>query len=423
MNNMGFKNSRRYFVVLFGAFLLLFANMGLSLSGIPLFYRPVPEALGFTQTAFNATQTVSGLVGMVITPFAGVFIQKHFRKNQLLMLIAAVLTFLAFLAMSCATRLWEFYIACGVRGVTGVFIGGIAITMMVNNWFLEKRAMAISAAYVGTSLGGIFYTKLLAWAITEHGWQAGYLWAGIICAVLSLIAIALCTPEPGMVGAVPYGFSDIEKKPEEEKRALWGMKYKTALRSPIFWLFCFGILLGGMVAMTTQQLAVTSLQTDGGLTTEQAASVFSVYLLILCFAKLLLGLLFDKFGNKVGNLYIGVLITITTLMLASLSKFPALAYPMAVVFGLSNMLGTIGTPMMTSGLFGVREYASIYALITFCSSIGSSVGPLFMGGVFDRTGNYSLGWFVFAAASAVSTAILSFCISRRKFFEKKYPEG
>ena len=138
MHNMGFKNSRRSFVVLFGAFLLLFANMGLSLSGIPLFYRPVPEALGFTQTAFNATQTVSGLVGMVITPFAGVFIQKHFRKNQLLMLIAAVLTFLAFLAMSCATRLWEFYIASGVRGVTGVFIGGIAITMMVNNCFLKS---------------------------------------------------------------------------------------------------------------------------------------------------------------------------------------------------------------------------------------------------------------------------------------------
>jgi len=411
------------FVVLAGAFLLLFANMGLSLSGMPLFYIPVPADLGFSQSAFSVYQTIASIVGMVLTPFAGVFIQKFWRKNQLLMLVGTALNFLCFLLYSLSTELWHFYALSVVRGAAAIFIGGIAIAMMINHWFIEKRAMALSVAYVGTSLGGIFYTKFLAWIITDFSWRAGYLWAGIVCGVLSLIAIFFCLPEPGMVGAKPFGHRETAEGRAEEREAVWGMTYKHTLKTPIFWLFCFSILMAGCVAMTTQQFALSSLQVDAGMTAEEASNVFSVYLLILCFAKLLLGWIYDRFGNRAGTVYIGFFMTITTVMLASISKYPQLAYPFAVVFGLSNMIGTIATPTLTSGIFGSLEYGSIYAMVTFWSSIGSSLGPVFIAACYDGTGSYAIGWWVFAAFTVISTLILVFCAGWRKKLEKRYPEG
>ena len=74
----------------------------------------------------------------------------------------------------------------------------------------------------------------------------------------------------------------------------------------------------------------------------------------------------------------------------------------AVLFGLGvgGWLPTMS--MLTSTSFGLASYGVIFGVVNLAHSIGSAVGPLFAGQMYDASGSYQMAFTIFVALFAVS---------------------
>ena len=75
----------------------------------------------------------------------------------------------------------------------------------------------------------------------------------------------------------------------------------------------------------------------------------------------------------------------------------------AVAYG-----GSIVLPVsLQADYFGRKSFATIRGLISTVQTIGTLIGPVFAGVVFDLTGNYSLAFAGFAVAGFVAMLLVA----------------
>lgn len=65
----------------------------------------------------------------------------------------------------------------------------IPVSMMVTNWFVEKRGIAMSVTMAGIGLGGTIFSPIVTNLLQNYGWRHTYLiMAGIILVVALPVA-------------------------------------------------------------------------------------------------------------------------------------------------------------------------------------------------------------------------------------------
>ena len=68
--------------------------------------------------------------------------------------------------------------------------------MMVTNWFVEKRGIAMSVTMAGIGLGGTIFSPIVTNLLQNYGWRHTYLiMAGIILVValpVALFVLKMC---------------------------------------------------------------------------------------------------------------------------------------------------------------------------------------------------------------------------------------
>ena len=133
--------------------------------------------------------------------------------------------------------------------------------------------------------------------------------------------------------------------------------------------------------------------------------MISAMTIFLALGKFGQGLLYGKIGVEKGGI-----LTMTAFAAGGLALlFKALVWPglllLAVGFGVYTTL----LPMVVRRVFGSREYASIWALITTVGCAGTFVGYPMWGTIYDLTGNYTLG--LVGAAVLLGFAMWAHCIT------------
>ena len=79
-----------------------------------------------------------------------------------------------------------------------------------------------------------------------------------------------------------------------------------------------------------------------------------------------------------------------------------------IVFGFA-MGGNIAVqPLIAGHFFGTASLGTIFGWVLLAGAIGSALGPLVMGAIYDLSGSYSVGMIVFLVAYAVAVAALFF---------------
>ena len=85
--------------------------------------------------------------------------------------------------------------------------------------------------------------------------------------------------------------------------------------------------------------------------------------------------------------------------LAMMSK--ALAYPGLILLAFGMGIYTTLLPQVVRRIFGSREYAGIWSLVSTAGCAGTFVANPIWGTIYDKTGSYAIG----LAASAVLLAV------------------
>ena len=372
------KKSIRPWLVLAASFILMFTTIGLGANGLSLLYKPVAEALNFSQTKFNLYYTIATLAGLVASPIAGKIFSKKFSSARLYIIIGGVINLACFVAYSFCRTLPQFYIASFFRGVS----------------------------------------KFL---LNTYGWQTAYWGMGVVSFVTIIIVVILAVPTPDQANAKPYGYDKLNEAGSEAAQNRWqGLTAGQALKTAQFWIMCIAMFIGSVVVMGVQQCVASSLMEDFAYSDAVAAGVVSVFMVFICVGKLVIGWIFDKAGVKTGLIYSCVLLVVSMVCMI-LAKNIVMAYAFAVAFGLGNMTSTVISTTMTSTTFGTKEYGTIYGTVTMFMTGGMSIGPVVSGAVFEKFGSYQNAWILYAAASVVTTALLVLVNALSKKLKEKYP--
>ncbi len=380
----------------------------------PVFYIAILDEFGWSRAATAGIFTAGSVVYGIGSFVSGMLVDK-FGARRVLPAAALILT-AGCVISSVSNQIWHFLIAYGLfMGFGTISAGFVPTSVVVSNWFVEKRGTALGIALVGNGLAPLLavFTQRL---ISDFGWRSAYLVLAVV-PLLTIVPLAsvFIRTRPRDIGIKPGGHQDgIERAVEKKQRQVsyrlevvdrkWAEANWTLLKS--FRTSRFWLLLGMMVNMGfgmgivwTHQVAFAV-----GLGYSQAVAAFIFGLSGgMAAAGRLAALLSDRIGREVTMTISAVLSALGILALLGITfnNQSWLLYFYAVIFGVGLGLNAPVYSATAADLFSGRGYGSILGFINIGWGIGSGLGAWFGGAVYDRTGDYRL---------AIATAIVVFLL-------------
>lgn len=359
------------------AFLTMMA-MALTSSTISFFLEPICESLKISRGSFSLIFSLMSISGALVNPFLG---QTAGKKGVRGILMAAGLwTCGCMLLISVTQGLWMLYLAAFCMGLFGSTCVALCGNVIVQQAYFGPQASGIlGAVMAGSGVGGMIFSLIIPGCIAGLGWRMAMAIMGISWLALLWIASMLLGKERAVTASSANGAVGL------------GMTRAEALKSPKLYLQMGLIVIITACCGVQQQLP--SLLAAQGFTAVQVSVMISVMTAFLAVGKFAQGMLYGKLGVKKG----GVLMLAAFALgnLAMLSR--GLAYPGLILLAFGMGIYTTLLPQVARRVFGSREYASIWSLISTAGCFGTFAANPVWGTIYDKTGTYTIG----LAASAV----------------------
>lgn len=135
----------------------------------------------------------------------------------------------------------------------GLFNSGATVhpaLSLIANWFDEKRGMLTSIVMTCTSAGTMLGGLIIPRVIESIGWQNGYRVLGLSFLLLSLpLGLFVIVNTPMEVGLLPFGHKETAREENDQAqapRAIPGVTFSTAIKSPVLYLLFAGLLFLGV---------------------------------------------------------------------------------------------------------------------------------------------------------------------------------
>ena len=386
--------------VLGGLFVLMMVSIGITVNSFSLFYKPVVTSLGFTYGEFSLTSSVAALCAM----FGCIIVAKLMQRVDLriIVTVSTVIYAASLLLFGFASTLPQFYVLAIFTGLGYAGIGGVAVSQVVTNWFKEKQGLAMAIAMAGSGVGGLIFSPLINTLILAFDWRVTfYILAAIILVITLPVSIFIIRLTPQQKGLKAYGETadDLPGTKTEED----GATLAQAVKNGRFWGLCFTNFIAGLLVMAVQMHAPVFIQVVG-LSSSLAAAVMAVSSVVLIPGKLLHGYIHDKFGAKMSTVYIFGAFIITLVSLIVLRDF-ATSMIYGVLFGFSGAITTVALPLWTVTVFGKKDYAMIFAIMSMCMTLGAAIGSPLAGFIYDSVKSYIPAWTILIAVSVVGLVV------------------
>ncbi len=422
------KNTSKFFygwIIVAISTLALIVSNGLSIGGIPVFYKFVQTdlvALGSVppdkvQSVYGLAPALTFLLAGFLSPVAGFLLQRFNSKTM--MIVGCFILGSGLLLYSQAASPLYVYAAHALLGTSLGFVGVLVNTVLISNWFVRKRGMALGIVLTGTSFGGAIIPQISTPLIQGYGWRTAMVLVSLIIWVILFPAVIfLIKNRPADIGSVPDGtVDDSASSSVASAPGLTGMTLAEAMATPMFWIFgvCAALIFYA-IFVVSQQLNLYLQSPKIGFTPQQASNVQSLLFLLSIIGKFLFGALADRFpGNRV------MLISASTMFLATLFFLyfnSTTVYLFAIFFGM-NYGGTfVLLQLLVADYFGLKEYGKILGAVTVIETVGGALGTFITGRLADANGgDYStafVGVTVVVGISLLMVILLNLFIGRFK---------
>ncbi|WP_407855626.1 MFS transporter [Enterococcus hailinensis] len=371
----------------------------------------VTEDMAISRSAFTLVNTITQSMGIIFSPIvAKKLATGDLKKIQTIALIAFVGAYFSF---SFATAVWQLYLLAIVLGIAYTSSTLIPVSMMITNWFEEKRGLAMSIAMAGIGLGGFIFSPVLSYLLTTFGWRASYrIMAVLLLAITIPISLFVLKKSPSEMGLQAYGATKkAEQMTHEEKES--ALTVNQLIRQPVFLMLVFGIFCNGLLNSGSLGQFPPALEEMHGVVVK--SSIISLYSLVGIFGKLILGWIDDRFGTVKSAIFGCGFMTLAFILLLNGYQL-VMIYLMAFCFGLGTPIGTVSPPLITARIYGRKHYAEVYGIISSISQVGLTLGSLIIASIYDKTGSYQNGWKLLIVLTIITmiTWILSMRMPRKK---------
>lgn len=379
---------------------------------VSLYTKPVTEELGIGRTQFSTYYTIMALVSMVACPIAGKLMRKI--DIRLYLTVCTILGALSYIGFSFSTKLVHFYLLAVPMGISLAGAAIIPTSVLITNWFIEKRGLCLGLALSGSGFGGIILSPLNNWIISSYGWRASYLITGIMILVLIVpFTVFLIRFSPADIGLKAYGDTKVVTSGKTEE--LKGITQGQAFKSVSFWSLCLAIVVSGVV-VNSMIVNLSPYLTDIGASAKTAAMILSLSSAMVILGKLFVGRFFDKVGLKIVLILICVSnIASFVFLLKGNMIIPAVLYAVFTGFGATAV--TVTPSYITASLYGEKEYGAKYGIVSLFSSLGAAICPLVSGMIYNINKSYTTLLYVLIVLAFVALCLFLFAVKTKPKFD------
>ncbi len=345
--------------------------------------------------AFSIAWVVTGLSGIAMGGLNDRF------GPRVVIAICGSLIGLGYLLMSQVKEAWQLYLFYGIIAGSGLSIS-IPLMSTIARWFTKQRSMMTGILVAGTGVGALIGPPVADSLISAYGWRTSYIILGIVVLVVVIPIAQLLRRDPSQVKQVTY--QEKVNIKQELDSGTTGFSLKKAAYTRQFWLtfvmfFCLGYLLYAV------QIHLAPHTTDIGFSTTTAAAILAVMGGASIVGRVTLGIAGDKIGNK-SAFIIGFCLMSITLIWLIFSRVEWGFFLFAAVFGIAYGGCVAQQSPLIASLFGLRSHGLVMGVNVIGFTIGSAIGPLVTGYIFDVFENYQLAFII-----CVIISILGFILT------------
>lgn len=359
-----------------------------------------------------ALQSVAIAVGAVITaPIWGKIYKTH--NASYVLALCTAMTGLTTIGRGFMPNIWGILVLAGVKGVFFAGNSVLPISILLTAWFRKKRGFAISVASLGISLGSVVFSPIVQNLISTYGWRNADKILGVVMLIIMIpCSLIVIRSTPKSKGLLPYGAEEVPNVTASAsvgKSTLTEMTFAQARKSPLLYLLLFAVF--GMTFATGAALQLPAYLTDIGYAPAVAARVVSGYSAVAILGKLILGSVIDRFGEKAGSIYIcsaGILAFVSFIMAGN----QYFLYALILLWGLGSGITSVLPALLTSKIFGNRDYGPIYGMVVSVNRFGGVIGNVLVSFLFDLTGDYTVIWPMCVIGMALTLASILYSMSR-----------
>jgi len=347
-----------------------------------VFFAPLIREFGWSHarvSSLASSLTLGAVPGSVLAGFLLERVDLRFP-----MLGGAALTAGALLCLASSNSYLPLLISYFFVGIGVALSTLLPASMVVANWFQEKRGTAMGVTIAGVAFGGMLMVQVVTAVIRISGWRAAYVAIAlpIVLIVIPTVALIIKTRPPGHAPG-----SEAARAAQLVASELDGFTLAEAVRTRSFWLVALaGFLFAFTVYGILTQLIVYLLGV--GYPPATAAIVLSVILGLNGVGKVLCGLVADRIGARLSlalafaGIACGIFLLFGSRETGVLASFLLVYGP---VWGAPLVL----IPLITIESLGLKHYGSLAGFVRAADAAGAVLGPITLGRIFDVTKSYN----------------------------------
>ena len=361
---------------------------------------------GWTRALTSSVFSIYMLVGSLFAILGGWVVDRYGAK-----IVFIVMAFSAFLGLALTSQvssLWHIYLTYSLLVAMGTGPAYAISTSLATRWFKERRGLALAIITSGVGLGSILMAPVASHLITNYGWRTSFLAIGLMAFIIMIPCSFLVRRPPVAAKSLSKDEQQKTSNPDfSEGRDNEFREYPIiqVIKARNFWLMiCIWFFYGFCFFMVMTHVIRHAI--DLGIGPLQAASIVGISGFANIPARILTGLVSDRFGRKRTALLCALLMAAAMLCLTQASSLWVL-YVFAAAFGAA--IGGLAPPTnaLVGDTFGLSHIGAIFGLLEIGWASGSAVGPALAGYIFDTTGMYSLAfWFGVVAALIIAVLVI-----------------
>jgi MFS family permease len=384
-NILNYVNAKFFY----GWIIVGIANIGIFSSGpgqshtFSVFVEPISQDLELSSASIASAYGFATLIAAFLLPYMGKIIDRYGARVSLI--IISIILGISCIFFGAASNFLMLTVGFGFLRFFGQGSLMLGCANLVSQWFDSKRGFAMSLMALGFGMSMAIHPPVSQFLIDQYGWKYAWIILGIstwIIMVPSLFILAWNNPEN--IGLKPDGVKKSNLK-NDEIEAIEGLNLTEASKENSFYILA-AMWFGMAMLVTTLHFYQVTILTNQGITTEFAASLFTVSAFAMVVFMPLVGKFFDNFPTKY-VLATGLLINSISLISITYSNSEAYSLFYAVSFGINNAFSMTMFGYIWPRYFGRKHLGSIQGTGQMIGVIGASLGPLPVGFAIDYLGS------------------------------------
>ena len=357
------------------------------------FMQPLEESFGWSRAQISMGMPFSAAVSALMGILVGLLMDRYGPRRIGLAGIAIMTAAYALLGTATGGLANWFLLWCLI-GVGGSWVKPTIWTSAVSSRFDASRGLEIAVVISGSGVAATIIPPISAWSIGEFGWRAAFFLIGGLWAAIGLPLLYFCF----------RGAQDVRSEADSGPRkpagdTLSGLTFEEGIRSPGFYKLGIagGLFAFAVIGLITHFIPVLQ---DLGASRMGAAGIAGLVGLSSVVGRLGTGVLLDRFRPERIAMIAFLLPVVSALLLLSSTSTLALSGA-ALVVGLSLGSELDVVLYLATRHLGLRRFGILFALMLIFLSIGTALGPVYAGAIYDHFASYR--WFLWTIIPFVAT--------------------